>query len=476
MTNDMHDNFKSALIYIKEKFGTEAFKNSDRILAIFSDIAPNLKSERSMLSHLAKIGTLKEFASSDGKTTAEKKQIISIALNRLIDEEFIQPEIAEKYLIDLIDVFKWNLEPINSYGKKQDSKKAVSASQYASYMSADSSVLDSPINRTDLPIAQSNTDHSGKRQGIFIAAILFLFGVVTVSVIHLINKPVYPTPSNEPESVPAVSADDNADDQSDTSASEITMNIHGADDKNRIVIEASNSRIDPLDYVSVDKGLIVKSDPAYVSANTPGTASVIYTVSSNSEKYGNESKDFEYTFVIEDTKAPIINLSQQTITVSKGKSYDPYSNVVSIMDEVDSAFTYVSSADSASGAFYTISNNLNTKVPGAYTVSVYAEDSSGNSSESSFTVKVQEQERFVAIPSGCTSKRTDYDTLYRELDQYGKEYTSPSYATKDEMRVALREFEREKYPDIPCQVYPGLHIYDGEEDEWIFYDYNPWDD
>ena len=175
-----------------------------------------------------------------------------------------------------------------------------------------------------------------------------------------------------------------------------------------------------------------------------------------------------WTFIVKDSRSPVISLAEKTVIIKKGSGYDPYDNVMSISDEVDSKFTYVSSASSASGAFYTISNNLNTSKKGVYTISVYAQDSSGNSSEESFIVKVQEQERFVAIPSGCSSKRTDYDTLFKELDQYGKEYTSPSYSTKDEMSIALKEFENKKYPTRPCQVYPGLHISDGQDDEWIF--------
>ena len=480
MSNYKPEDFKSALIYIKDRFGTDIFEKPERIMAVFSDIAPNLKNDRTMLERMAKLGILKEFAAADRKSEAEKKHVIAVAMDQLTKQEFIQQQIAEKYLSDLCDVFSWDTKPVSSYSKNESGNKNVNNDKNNTYLSKNVLTVDDPQK------TQNNTVQNGGNSGLIIAAILILFVALAGGGIYFINRPQTAPSGVTPQTPSAVIPDEKESEKESSEATkqetekeaseaaDIVLNVYGADANNRIVVEADNSKIETLNYVGVDTGLSVSANPEYIYADQPGTTTVVYTVTSNSEKYGNAKKTFEQTFVVKDTRSPVISLAEKTVTVKKGNGYDPYDNV-SISDEVDSKFSYVSSASSASGAFYTISNNLNTNKKGVYTISVYAEDSSGNSSEASFTVKVQEQERFVAQPSGCNSKRTDYDTLFREMDQYGKEYTSPSYSTKDEMRMALKEFENQKYPTIPCQVYPGLHISDGEDDEWIFYDYNPWD-
>ena len=325
-------------------------------------------------------------------------------------------------------------------------------------------------------------DHSNFPKGITgksiamiaIAACALLAGILyfkTHDISGSHNSPANSTGSHAESSIPQQTTAGNLKVQK-----EITLHILGTNADGNIVIEADGSTINTLDYAEVDKGLKLYASPEYLDTSVPGQQTVIYTVSSDSEQYGNTSKKFEQIFLIKDSKAPSIAIRDSSFILKRDAAFNPLDNIVSVEDNIDKSLVYETDGKNNSGAYYTVSHSVNTKKAGVYPVTVYAQDSSGNSSESSFTVRVQAEERFVANPSGCNSPRTDYDTLYKELEQYGNEYTSPAYATKDEMRMALKEFERKKYPNRPCQVYPGLHIYDGEEDQWIFYDYNPWGD
>lgn len=250
----------------------------------------------------------------------------------------------------------------------------------------------------------------------------------------------------------------------------------GVDENDEIPIEAGSPDRNSLDFVQADSSLRISADPATIETCLLGRLMVTYTATSSSEKYSDVTKTFEQVFRITDTEAPEIQIKDPEVTVQAGTGYDPVDNVLSVVDSFEGELEYFASDESIPGSHYSIQYDGDLNQAGLYTITVYASDSSSNHSQVQFAVRVRDEERFVAIPSGCTSERKDYDKLFNEMEKYGKEYTSPSYSTKDEMRVALKEFERSKYPDHGCQVYPGLHITDGDEEQWIFYDYNPWND
>ena len=470
---------------MKENYGKDAFRQPERCLSMFSDIAPSLKSERSMLERLLKHDIVKEFIDAAGRSKNDQQHAANLAISRLTKEEYIQEEIAGKYLNDLAAVFAWQIVPFKSDGKMPVSSSPVKKNTAEANQVIGDSILPKEEQTIDVDrvLKKGNQQQPQKNSDtmMILLVCLLLIAAGTAGVFFMTR------PSNDqassPSAVPSAAAAEKTPEASQTEApvetqqtyDEITLRVSGTDSANRIVIEADGGQIDPLNYVTVDEGLHVSADPASVNTGAIGTVNVTYTVTSSGGRYGNNKKSFDQTFLIQDTQSPVIHLKESEIIVAKGKNYNYENNLESITDSNDNSFSYVSST-SSSGPAYTFTGNLNTNKAGVYTVTCSAWDSAGNKTAKDFTVRVQEQERFVAKPSGCTSKRTDYDTLFRELEQYGNEYTSPAYSTLDEMRMALKKFENEKYPNIPCQVYPGLHISDGETDQWIFYDYNPWDD
>lgn len=257
---------------------------------------------------------------------------------------------------------------------------------------------------------------------------------------------------------------------------QVKVQFIGVDENHEIPVEAEHEKKNSLDYIQSDSSFAITANPEYIDAGTIGKVTVTYTVTSHSEEFGDITKTFDQVFSVNDTESPVIQIAKNEVTVNAGEKYDFSENVQSAADSYDGELSYLENADAGSGPYYTIQTDADLNKAGIYTVNVIASDSSANRAETQFTLRVISEEKFVAIPSGCTSERKDYDKLFREMEEYGKEYTSPAYSTKDEMRVALKEFEQSKYPDHGCQVYPGLHVQDGESEQWIFYDYNPWND
>lgn len=79
---------------------------------------------------------------------------------------------------------------------------------------------------------------------------------------------------------------------------------------------------------------------------------------------------------IKDTIAPKIKLKQKSATITKGDNFSIKSYIKSVTDETDKKVKY------------TISDNYNTNKNGTYKIEITAEDTSGNTSSETFTLKV----------------------------------------------------------------------------------------
>ncbi len=128
----------------------------------------------------------------------------------------------------------------------------------------------------------------------------------------------------------------------------------------------------------------------YGNVNTmePGTYDITYRLSSVDE-YGQRAwKDFPYKFVIKDTKAPEISFETDEIELTEGDEFDILSNLTGVKDPIEGSF---SESEELKNSSYTITSDLDTSVPGDYTVTVKARDNHGNETESSYVVHVAEK-------------------------------------------------------------------------------------
>ncbi len=140
--------------------------------------------------------------------------------------------------------------------------------------------------------------------------------------------------------------------------------------------------VDPLTYVSNTDGTVT-CDPSEIDSTKLGSVTVTYTVTDSD---GN-TKDFTREYNVVDTDSPIITLKSKDVTIQKGASFDPTSNIESVVDKVDGGLTL---ANEATFKSYTITSNVDTDTIGDYTVSISAIDSNGNETTDSYSVSVVE--------------------------------------------------------------------------------------
>lgn len=142
--------------------------------------------------------------------------------------------------------------------------------------------------------------------------------------------------------------------------------------------------IDPLSFVKSSNGTVT-ADPETIDSTILGPVDVTYTVTDDN---GNK-KTFTREYNVVDNEAPIITLKADTVNISAGTTYNPALNIESVSDRIDGALT---ATENPSFSSYVITSDVDTNIPGTYTVSIAAYDSNGNETDASFNVVVEENE------------------------------------------------------------------------------------
>ena len=133
-----------------------------------------------------------------------------------------------------------------------------------------------------------------------------------------------------------------------------------------------------------------------VNSMEPGTYDLTYRVSTIDE-YGQRAfKDFPVKFTVKDTKAPEISFEEENIELTEGDDFDILSNLTGVTDPIEGD---LAQSDELKDSTYTVSTDLDTSVPGEYTVTVKARDNHGNETESVYYVSVAEKPKPVETPS-----------------------------------------------------------------------------
>ena len=105
------------------------------------------------------------------------------------------------------------------------------------------------------------------------------------------------------------------------------------------------------------------------------------SLSKTEERYHqNVRKDFEFEIEVKDTKAPVIELGQETVYVYAGSGYDPKENIVDAYEPVDGKIEDVS-----------VEGDYDPDRSGTYEVKAVARDKNGLTTEEPFTIIVRNQ-------------------------------------------------------------------------------------
>lgn len=132
------------------------------------------------------------------------------------------------------------------------------------------------------------------------------------------------------------------------------------------------------------------------------------------------------TFTVKDTKAPVVNLKNNTISITKGTKYDPLDNIKKCDDPVDGKIDP------------TIETSLDINKLGTYKAKVIAEDKNGNTTEKEFTITVKNP---IEVPQKVVSSNTKKHTIntYGIFRNYAftKKYTQYIY---DKLKSGEKNF------------------------------------
>ncbi|MCI5723400.1 MAG: phage tail tip lysozyme [Erysipelotrichaceae bacterium] len=147
-----------------------------------------------------------------------------------------------------------------------------------------------------------------------------------------------------------------------------------------------------------------------INENAIGAYAIKLTLFGKESKFGiTDSKTFTTNVKVVDTQPAVITLAQDTVELRAGASYDPYSNVASVVDPVDGSLT--ASAENGAG-LYTVAVDGDTSKAGTYTATVTATDKNGNVSTASYTIRVT---RNVVASIGPVDTSGNYEYIYAYL-------------------------------------------------------------
>ena len=105
--------------------------------------------------------------------------------------------------------------------------------------------------------------------------------------------------------------------------------------------------------------------------------------------YKDVKKNIHYEIIVKDTKAPVIEFKNDTITLPYGKEYNEQENIIKVYDPIDGTMKKSKEKQKES---YWIESKLNTNKAGTYTIIVYAEDKNANEVKKSYKVIVEEKQ------------------------------------------------------------------------------------
>ena len=155
--------------------------------------------------------------------------------------------------------------------------------------------------------------------------------------------------------------------------------------------ELSNVEVDPLSLVSARGCSIEMVQGKMIDTSRTGEYRIVYRLSTSDSRGREVTREVTGIFMVEDNTGPQVVLAWPDMIVFTGEKFDPEMNIISVADPAEGAVKY------------TVESDVNSSVPGKYTVNISASDKNGHVTEASYTVTVED---FVpaAVPSDGVRK------------------------------------------------------------------------
>ncbi|MEE8808646.1 MAG: phage tail tip lysozyme [Lactimicrobium sp.] len=179
------------------------------------------------------------------------------------------------------------------------------------------------------------------------------------------------------------------------------------------------------DLVAAHTGTL-KTSASSLDLSKVGDTLVNYELS-DSDIYGQTARvSVKRTYTVQDTRAPEISLSSDSVELTEGDSFDANSVVSSVADPADGALTQVEEepaqlVNDAQGrlyetGWYTVSSNVDPNTAGSYQVTVHAVDNHGNASDASVAVTVKAKPKVVVTAASSASSVSSTVTASASVD------------------------------------------------------------
>ena len=149
------------------------------------------------------------------------------------------------------------------------------------------------------------------------------------------------------------------------------------------VIEYGSANYDIHDLIKRVDGEIVSVNND-IDTSTVGNHEVVVKVKKN-----NIVRDIPIVVSVVDSVAPVIQLKEEKVTITRGDDYDFSNNIDSIKDQIDGDISYLSEVSEDSKFYYHFDYNTDEiNDVGEHEVTVTAKDKNGNTSIVSFLLEV----------------------------------------------------------------------------------------
>ena len=203
----------------------------------------------------------------------------------------------------------------------------------------------------------------------------------------------------------------------------------------KIEFTVTKNSLEYADSAPVDTVTLVRTngdvtaDVAKIDVRKVGKTKVVYTVETT-DNYGKiAAKTFDEEIEVIDTKAPVIELSDEEVSFYEGDDFTAKDHITAVKDPVDGDLELFESEGEppADKGWYTITSDVASNTAGSYTVKIHAEDKNGNKTDSEYAVTVNERP-VAAEPSGNDAV---YDAAPYSNAGYSESYSGGGYSYTD---------------------------------------------
>lgn len=176
------------------------------------------------------------------------------------------------------------------------------------------------------------------------------------------------------------------------------------------VVEYGTTEYDTREFIeNIDDG-VIKDYTKTIDTTTVGVQKVSYEIGLK-----DVTKSFDTEIKVVDTKPPVIEFKEESLSFYTGTSYDVTSNIASVKDEVDGDILFNDAKRTDKKNYYEVETNLNPNSVGTYEAKVIAYDKNGNETTKSYKITINARPvvrtvQYYSQPSGGYTGSASVDT------------------------------------------------------------------